>query len=178
LGIVLTAAFRRRPLALLSIGAVLVAGACGSPPKPPLDAFVRLDQLGYSPTETKIAVLLAPRDAAGARAAVVGADGRTVLSLAVGPGRGAWNATFTDVRPIDLTALTRPGTYRVRIDGPVHAESPPFRVGTAAELFGPLARESVEYFQAHRDGGSGNRRTSRTGPRPSTRNRCSTKAAG
>lgn len=148
----LTAAFRRRPLALLSIGAVLVAGACGSPPKPPLDAFVRLDQLGYSPAEAKIAVLLAPRDAAGARAAVVGADGRTVLSLAVGPGRGAWNATFTDVRPIDLTALTRPGTYRVRIDGPVHAESPPFRVGTAAELFGPLARESVEYFQAHRDG--------------------------
>ncbi|WP_125812472.1 glycoside hydrolase family 9 protein [Actinoplanes sp. ATCC 53533] len=148
----LTAAVRRRPLALLSIGAMLVAGACGSPPKPPLDAFVRLDQLGYAPAETKIAVLLAPRDAAGARAAVVGADGRTVLSLTVGSGRGGWNATFTDVRPIDLTALTRPGTYRLRIDGPVHAESPPFRIGTANELFGSLAQESVEYFQAHRDG--------------------------
>lgn len=148
----LTAAVRRRYPALLSIGAVLVAGACGSLPKPSPDAFVRLDQLGYAPAETKIAVLLSPRDAGGARAAVVGADGRTVLSLTAGSGRGGWNATFTDVRPIDLTALTKPGTYRLRIDGPVHAESPPFHIGVADELFGPLARESVEYFQAHRDG--------------------------
>jgi hypothetical protein len=34
----------------------------------------------------------------------------------------------------------------------VDAESPPFHIGTADEQFGPLARESVTYFQAHRDG--------------------------
>jgi endoglucanase len=56
------------------------------------------------------------------------------------------------VRGIDLTALTRPGTYRLRVLGPVTAESPPFRIGAAAALFGPLARDSVRYFQAHRDG--------------------------
>ena len=121
--------------------------ACASPP---WSGVVRVDQVGYAPGETKIAVLLAPGSAAGARAAVIDAGGRTVLSPALGGSRGRWNGGFRDVRPIDLTALTTPGVYRVRIDGPGHAESPPFRIG--AGLFAPLARDAVGYLQAHRDG--------------------------
>ncbi|WP_433375789.1 glycoside hydrolase family 9 protein [Actinoplanes sp. CA-142083] len=145
------AAVRRRLFAPFAVGLLLLSGACTDSPAAP-DGYVRVDQLGYAFGEAKIAVLLAPRDAAGARATVVGPDGKKVLSTTVGASRGAWNTNFRDVRPVDLTALAKPGTYRLRIDGPVRAESPPFHIGDADELFGPLARDSVEYFQAHRDG--------------------------
>ncbi|GAA3929164.1 glycoside hydrolase family 9 protein [Actinoplanes auranticolor] len=51
---------------------------------------------------------------------------------------------------IDLTSLTRPGTYRLRVQGPVTAESPAFRVAPATELFAPLVGNAPAYFQAHR----------------------------
>jgi hypothetical protein len=139
-------------LALLSMlpGTLLGFAGCARSPRP--DAFVRVDQVGYLAGETKIAMLLAPRDATGATATVVDAGGRPVLTAAVGRSRGRWNATYSHVQPIDLTRLTRAGTYRVRITGAVSAESPPFRVGTGAALFGGPAENAVGYFQAHRDG--------------------------
>jgi endoglucanase len=144
-------AFRLSSLLVPALAvAVLLSTACESNPK--RDGLVRLDQVGYAPGESKIAVLLAARDAAGARAEVVDAYGNTVLTPPIGDSRGAWNSRLRDVRPIDLTALTTPGTYRLRVEGSVGAESPPFHIGTADELFGPLVRGSVQYFQAHRDG--------------------------
>ncbi|MGW4945627.1 glycoside hydrolase family 9 protein [Actinoplanes sp. NPDC004185] len=119
---------------------------------PEQDAVLRLDQLGYGIDEAKTATLLAPRDAGGAHATVIDTAGRTVLSPRIGDGRGEWNARFPAVHAIDLTALTRPGTYRLRVQGPVTAESPAFRVAPPAELFGPLVANSLAYFQAHRDG--------------------------
>jgi hypothetical protein len=116
------------------------------------DAVIRVDQLGYAPGETKVAYLLSPRNAGAARVKVVGPNGDTVLSLKPGPSRGAWNGRYRDVRPIDMSALTKPGTYRLRVEGAATGESPPFHIGRADKLFGPLARESVQYFQVHRDG--------------------------
>jgi endoglucanase len=116
-------AFRLSSLLVPALaGAVLLSTACESNPK--RDGLVRLDQVGYAPGESKIAVLLAARDAAGARAEVVDAYGNTVLTPPIGDSRGAWNSRLRDVRPIDLTALTTPGTYRLRVEGPVGAESP------------------------------------------------------
>jgi endoglucanase len=148
-------------MALLA-GVLFASAACDSTrqddsmPRPAplqgIDALIRVDQVGYASGETKTAVLLAPRTAAGARVAVIDEQGETVMAPVTGRSRGVWNARFSDVRPIDLTSLTKPGTYRLRVEGPVTAESPPFRVGNAAELFGPLAQNSVQYFQAHRDG--------------------------
>ena len=114
--------------------------------------IIRLDQVGYASGEVKIAALLAPRDAAGARVRVVDPFDTVVLSPTIGASRGAWNATLRDVRQIDLNVLTRPGTYRLRVDGPVTVESPPFHIETAEHLFAPLTRDSVTYFQARRDG--------------------------
>jgi hypothetical protein len=111
-----------------------------------------MDQLGYAPGETKVAYLLSSSDARDARVKVVGPNGSTVLSLKPGPSRGAWNGRYRDVRPIDMSALTKPGTYRLRVEGAATGESPPFHIGKADRLFGPLARESVQYFQVHRDG--------------------------
>ena len=108
--------------------------------------------MGYAPGESKIAYLLAPRDAADAKVTVVDAYGKKVLMVPVGASRGSWNKTLRDVRPLDLSALREPGTYRLTVGGVVRAESPPFHIGTAAELFGPLAADTIAYFRAHRDG--------------------------
>lgn len=126
------------------------AAACGSRPRE--RAFVRLDQIGYTPAETKTALLLAPHDVTGARAVVVDADGDKVLDVALSPTLGAWNRSLRDLRRIDLSALTKPGTYRVRVTGEVVGESPPFRIAAAGTLFSPVVRDAVAYFQAHRDG--------------------------
>jgi hypothetical protein len=139
---------------LLSILVCALIGpvACGTarPPRP--DAVVRIDQVGYAADETKTAMLLAPRDAGGARATVVDEHGRTVVTAPIGPSRGAWNSKFPYVHPVDVSALTRPGSYRIRVDGTVTAQSPPFRVGPGAALFAPLVANAVTYFRAHRDG--------------------------
>jgi endoglucanase len=117
-----------------------------------VDAFVRLDQVGYAPGETKIVYLLSPRDASDVRVTVLDAYGKQVWKTTAGANRGPWNARFPDVRPIDLSGLEKHGVYRVRVEGAVRAESPPFRVGPAAEVFGPPALYALSYFQNHRDG--------------------------
>ncbi|MBU2669900.1 glycoside hydrolase family 9 protein [Actinoplanes bogorensis] len=141
----------RRTLGILLFGALLAGGAACDHSSPP-EAMIRVDQVGYTPGETKTAYLLSPRDASEARVTVLDAYGKKVWETRVGANRGPWNAGFPDVRPIDLSGLTRRGVYRVRVEGDVRAESPPFRVEPAADLFGPLARASLSYFQNHRDG--------------------------
>jgi endoglucanase len=130
----------------------LLAGPMGCAHQRPPGAFLRVDQVGFGPGETKIAYLLSPQDATGARVTVVDADGDVAGKGTVAPSRGAWNDRYRFVQPIDLTALDRTGTYRLRVEGPVTAESPPFRVAAAPALFGPLVAGSVRYFQEHRDG--------------------------
>jgi endoglucanase len=135
---------------LVLLGAFFGPAGCGRAPRP--DALIRVDQVGYLTGETKIAMLLAPRDATGATGTVVDAAGNPVGTAAIGRSRGQWNTSYAYVHPIDLTAVTRPGTYRIRVSGAVTAESPPFRIGTGTALFGPLVDNAVRYFQAHRDG--------------------------
>jgi endoglucanase len=137
-------------LLLVLSGFVVVPIGCGRAPR--ADGVVRVDQVGYLPGETKTALLIAGRPGAGADAIVVDEHGDKILTVTVGGDRGAWNAEFGHVHPIDLTPLTRAGTYRVRVGGRVTAVSPPFRVGPAAGLFGPPAADAVRYFRTHRDG--------------------------
>lgn len=130
---------------------VIVLGGCAAP-EPRVAAFVRLDQVGYAPAETKTAYLIAPRLPERVEAVVVDQGGQRIMKVAVGDSRGAWNEGFREVRPLDLTGLTAPGTYRVRTTGAVSAESPPFRIAGSQRLFRPLAQAAVGYFQNHRDG--------------------------
>jgi hypothetical protein len=108
---------------------------------------IRVDQLGYAPSEHKVAYLLAPRAHPHARFAVIGPGGKTVLRGHAAGNRGRWNRRFRTVQPLDLSALRTPGTYRIRAAG---ATSPRFRVGD--DLLLPRVGEAVRFFQAQRDG--------------------------
>ena len=156
----------RRTMAatLLASVALLTATLAGSPvaAKDPavaepaaasgITGFIRVDQLGYAPNETKIAYLLATSSVGGAPFRVVDARGHTVLTGHAGRTRGPWNGTYRAVHPLDVTGLHATGTYRIRMRGAVNASSPRFRVASRAKLFGPRVRDTVAFFQAQRDG--------------------------
>jgi hypothetical protein len=114
--------------------------------------FIRVDQLGYAPNETKIAYLLAVSPVGGAPFRVVDGGGHTVLIGHAGRTRGPWNGTYRAVHPLDVTGLHAPGTYRIRMKGAVRASSPAFRIAPREELFGPRVNDAVAFFQAQRDG--------------------------
>src|SRR5690349_490579 len=104
---------------------VLVA-ATGAAAPPSVSGLIRVDQAGYAPAESKQAYLMTTAPAAGLRFTVVDAKGHAVLTGKVAAtSRGAWNAAYPAVYPIDLSKLDRPGTYRIRVGGIV---SPGFPV--------------------------------------------------
>jgi glycosyl hydrolase family 9/cellulase-like Ig domain-containing protein len=139
----------------LVLAAAVAAIACAAPAavsaRTPA-AAVRVDQLGFAPTEAKIAYLLTATPRPGAPFSVVDAAGTVVLTGAAGPSRGRWNSRYRAVQPLDLSALTAPGTYRIELAGPPAATSPPFRIDSPAALFAPRVADVVSFFQAQRDG--------------------------
>ncbi|MFJ8387686.1 glycoside hydrolase family 9 protein [Streptomyces sp. NPDC094438] len=148
----------RRPRALVLSLAVIVGGGAVWYALPfgraePGPVVIRVDQAGYLTDAGKEAFAMGSEDQlAGAHFEVVDTAGRTVLDGRTGPRTGAWNDSYDSVRTLDLSALTRPGTYRVRLTGTATAESPSFKVAPAAELMKGLAEDNVRFFQAQRDG--------------------------
>ena len=135
-------------VAVASVG-VLATSAAGAAP---VSAAVRVDQLGYAPSETKVAYLIARAPAPRAPFAVVDDAGHVVLRGRAGANRGAWSHRYRAVQRLRLTALRAVGRYRIVLRGSVRATSPSFRVAPRAELLGPRVGDAVAFFQAQRDG--------------------------
>ncbi|HCT78201.1 MAG TPA: hypothetical protein DGT23_16825 [Micromonosporaceae bacterium] len=149
-------------LAMLALVAVLATPSASAATAAADVGLIRVDQVGYSTSESKTAYLLATAPAPGARFEVVNERGRVVLSGRVGPSNGEWSTAYPAVHPIDLSGLRKPGSYKVRIG---RSTSPLFRVGDSADLFSALVKDNVNFFQVQRDGanviaGSSNRKPS------------------
>jgi hypothetical protein len=139
----------------LALATLVVTAACAAPPEsattpPPRSGFVRVDQLGYAPNEAKYAYLMSATDPGEPHFQVLDEAGRTVLTGTAGTSRGPWNSAFPDVRLLDLSAITAPGSYRVL--APDSVPSPVFRVAAATDLFGSQVSANLLFFQAQRDG--------------------------
>ncbi|MEY9848776.1 endoglucanase [Streptacidiphilus sp. BW17] len=116
-------------------------------------AQLRIDQVGYLPTDTKIAYLMTGATVSGEHWKVVDAAGSTVAGGTVTTtSRGSWNSAYRDVYPIDFSKVTADGSYRVVVSGAVGASSDTFRVESAAALYGSLVTDGVTFYQNHRDG--------------------------
>jgi len=138
-------------------GGVLFAslGVAPAPAAAAVRGFVRVDQVGFAPGESKYAYLMARTRVGKATFTVLDAAGHAVLSGPVAAtSRGSWNAAYPAVYPIDLSRLSRPGTYRIKVGGGAVAVSPSFRVQRAADLYGALVRDGVTFYQTQRDGRS------------------------
>jgi endoglucanase len=143
---------------LAALASALLVTAVGVTPSSAAAAvagFVRVDQVGFAPGESKLAYLMSKARIGRARFAVVDQAGRRVLAGRVdATSRGAWNAAYPAVYTIDLSRLTAPGTYRIKVSGDAVAVSPSFRVQRATDLYDTLVRNGVTFFQAQRDGRS------------------------
>ncbi len=139
----------------LAVATAVVAGclvSCSADEDPP-PAEIRVDQAGYVVGEKKYAYVMGDSaELEDAGFTVVDERGRTALRGALGASTGEWNDAYDAVRPADLSKLTRPGTYRLRLTGSAQAQSPRFRVASAAELLDPLRADSVRFFRTQRDG--------------------------
>jgi hypothetical protein len=147
-------------LACVSAG----AGAAGTAAKPravvkprttqPAPAELRLDQVGFLPTDTKIGYLMTGGAVADETWAVQDSSGSTVASGQIGASasRGSWSTAYPDVYPLDFSSVTAPGTYTLSVAGPVNATSTPFQIEDAHALYGPLVTDGVNFFENQRDG--------------------------
>jgi hypothetical protein len=124
------------------LSGVVVAPAQAAPA-----GHIRLDQIGFGTAETKNAYVLG--GAANTKFTVVDSRGKTVLTGKTGASTGAWSDRFPSVHPIDFSALKTAGTYRIKVGS---TTSTPFQIGSLNKLFQPVANNTVEFFQAQRDG--------------------------
>ena len=131
------------------VGAIVVASvvpagstaAAGS-------VFIRVNQVGYATNAPKQAFLMTTDAMAGASFQVVGA-GAVVFTGTVGGDRGAWNARFAHVYPLEFDALTATGTYSIKVGG---ATSPAFDVGSGAAIYDRLIANTLAFFHEQHDG--------------------------
>jgi endoglucanase len=132
--------------------AVPAAGAAAaSQPKLAAPA-VRVNQVGYTPQSSKVAFAMLPRPVSSVRFVVIGSHGlylgRSTDDL------GRWNRNYHAVYQLNFSALRRPGSYRIVLLGPSRAQSPTFRIASAAALYHQLVLNAVRYYTSERDGGN------------------------
>ena len=140
--------------AIVAMGAMLGAAAGTMPAQAATGtAFVRVNQLGYATGSlAKRAYLMASGAEAGAAFSVKNSSGTIVYAAPIGANLGKWSTGYPDVYALDFPAVTTPGTYTVSVGGPIPAQSPPFRVGTAANLYSGALANSLFFYQTERDG--------------------------
>jgi len=152
-------------IALVFLVVVAVAApAVAQPSAGASVACVRVNQVGYPDGVSKRAYLMSPVAAPGAAFALVDDGGATVLSGTVGAGLGSWSPAYAFVYPIDFSALTAPGRYRVLVSGPVVATSPAFSIGSGSAVYGRALRNTLRFYEVERDGEHFIRSRLRTAP--------------
>jgi endoglucanase len=116
--------------------------------------FVRVDQVGFLPSETKQAYLMTSGSVSGATFSVVNSSGTAVVTGSVGAtSRGSWNSSYPDLYPLDFSSLSTDGTYHIQVSGGgVSASSPGFAIESASALYGTMGSDGVNLFQVQRDG--------------------------
>jgi hypothetical protein len=108
---------------------------------------LRLNQVGYRPHDPKVAIAATDGGLSGSFTVERVSDGAVVFTGTVGADQGAWGA-FAHHYPLDFTALSTPGIYRLRLADGTH--SPPFTI--AERAYNGLADLSRRFFAVQRSG--------------------------
>ncbi len=140
---------RTRTVAVLASLAILAVGATAAYAQAPAReagvARIAVNQLGYLPSSAKRATV--PAGAASRFQLVDAATGKAAWTGKLGPA-ALWAPARARVRIADFSALTRPGTYRLRVAG--LPDSDPFSIGAGA--YDALAAASIRAFYFNRAG--------------------------
>ncbi|WP_343641479.1 glycoside hydrolase family 9 protein [Roseateles sp.] len=144
---------RTRTMAVLASLAIVAVGATAAFAQAPARAAdiggtsgtvrIAVNQLGYLPSSAKRATV--PAGAASRFQLVDAATGKAAWTGKLGPA-ALWAPARARVRIADFSALTRPGTYRLRVAG--LPDSDPFTIGAGA--YDALAAASIRAFYFNR----------------------------
>lgn len=123
--------------------ACLVVGGCASRSEDAAMSPIRLNQVGYLPAASKLAVV---PDGHGETFVVERADsGKVVLRGTLGPAK-TWAPAQQTVRIADFSALREPGRYRLRVDGLPPSDS----FAIAADAYDPVTRAALKAYYFNR----------------------------
>jgi endoglucanase len=137
----------------VALGSLAAAPTDAGASQPAPAAQVRVDQVGYLPTDAKHAYLMANHRVKHATWDVVDGANHVVAHGTVGTtNRGPWNTNYPDVYDITFSGLGALGTYHLAVHGDASGQSPSFSIESAASLYGQVVLDGVNFYQVQRDG--------------------------
>jgi endoglucanase len=139
-------------MALLAAQQSAAVAAAGTAAVKAVPVEVRVNQVGYAEQAAKVAYVMLPARVRAVTFAV-SRGSHVIVRGSTDHYAGSWNSRYHAVYEVNLTALTRPGSYRItaRADGAT-GRSPVFRIATPAALYHGLVLNAVRYFTSERDG--------------------------
>src|SRR5579872_3253114 len=85
---------------------------------PPMDAYLRVNQVGYSTIQSKSAILMSSGIESGALFHLIrAANGEVAYTGHVAVDLGGWSDRFSHTYQLDFTRVVEPGTYYLQVDG-------------------------------------------------------------
>jgi hypothetical protein len=113
------------------------------------DAFIRVNQIGFTPDSTKRACVISSTPLHASDFTVTSTDGKVAFTAPIGRDVRSWSAKYPNVYLADFSAFNASGSYQIRFEWAV---SPTFRIAPANDLYSPLLKNSLFFFQSQRDG--------------------------
>ncbi|MDF1560075.1 MAG: glycoside hydrolase family 9 protein [Bacteroidales bacterium] len=131
---------------------LLAASGCGNPSlkkariaSPSDTESLLVNQVGYRPEAPKVALI---RDEAAEFEIIDAVSGKKVFAGTAGEA-GYWELSGDTVRAADFSELTRPGTYRLCLEGTERC-SAPFSIGD--DVYREITKASVKSYYLNRSG--------------------------
>ncbi len=118
-------------------------------------AFVRVSQVGYEAGKgPSRAYLMSQKEDTGSTFHVLDGTGHRVYTAKVGELLGVWSHSNTLTYQVYALDFSVPSgsKYTIAVTGPIKAESLPFAVGKAAELYPGLLLNTLFFYETQRDG--------------------------
>ncbi|MEO8609154.1 MAG: glycoside hydrolase family 9 protein [Chloroflexota bacterium] len=113
-------------------------------------AYIVVNQVGYTPDDSKTAVLIAESAPSDMSFKVVDtASGESVFSGTLAADSGASNDQYQHTYALDFGDVHKLGSYHLEAAG---VSSPDFQVAPADALYAPLLDNALLFYQAQRDG--------------------------
>jgi endoglucanase len=116
-------------------------------------ALLRVNQVGYRPTDPKHARLMSA-SALPSTATFTVTDGscNTLLEGRLGTDLGRVNASFPHVYDVDASSLTTTGAFDLAVVSGTTTASARLVVGSGSALYRPLVANALVFYEAQRDG--------------------------
>ena len=143
-------------VAALGVGAALLQPAAAqaapaAPTAPDRAPVVRVNQVGYTSSSSKVAFAMLAGPVSAVRFEVTTRYGVAYRGTSTDD-LGSWNSGYRAVYQLSFSGVRTPGQYQVKLLSPAGAVSPAFTIGDGSQLYRQLVDNAVQYFTSERDG--------------------------